>query len=508
MDQRSCTIGVDIGTTTVKAVAFDPTGREIARAAEILELRHDEPGAAEQDPADVYAAVTQALGQAARNTQQRGYSIERVGFSAAMHSVVPVAADGAPLGRAMTWMDVRATAEARTLWESAAGKALYSRTGTPIHPMAPLAKLLWLRTHHPEVFAAAARFVSLKEWVWHQWFGEWIVDASIASATGLYNLRQHAWDAEALALVGLAPERLSTIVPTTYTHRGVSGAYLAQSGVTPNTVFNVGASDGVLANLGVGAIGSEQMVITIGTSCAVRTGSAQPMTDPATRSFCYVLNDTRYIVGGPSNSGGIVMDWLYHDVLHGPVPSSAVARADESTFLAVMTAAEHAAPDDLLFVPYVAGERAPVWDASAKGVCFGLQLEHTGVNIMRAAVEGILFNAYAIASGLFGELGRPKQIVASGKVLEPAWIRHVTADIFGIPVVYRGAIDASVMGAATLAEVAAGVRDWESAAQRHAAVRATTIEPSGDDRYPRKYARFQRLTHALLTDLADLYLTP
>nr|MBF6591502.1 sugar kinase [Ktedonobacterales bacterium] len=186
MDQPGCTIGVDMGTTTVKAVAFDMDGREIARAAEALTLWQDETGAAAQDAAEVYTATTGTLARVAADARARGYVITRVGLSAAMHSLLPVTADGAPLMRAMTWMDGRAEAEAHALWASATGQALYARTGTPIHAMAPLPKLLWLSATQPHIFASAARFVSLKEWVWQRWYGVWEVDASLASATGLY----------------------------------------------------------------------------------------------------------------------------------------------------------------------------------------------------------------------------------------------------------------------------------------------------------------------------------
>src|SRR5262249_13700514 len=156
------------------------------------------------------------VAEAARRAQHLGYTVERVGLSAAMHSVIPVAADGTPQSNAITWMDTRASADARALWESPEGKQLYQRTGTPIHAMSPLLKLIWIRTRQPKIFQSAHTFVSLKEWVWHRWFGEWKVDASIASATGLYNLHDGTWDAGALALAGIDEERLSRIVPTTY----------------------------------------------------------------------------------------------------------------------------------------------------------------------------------------------------------------------------------------------------------------------------------------------------
>jgi len=498
MKQPGCVIGADMGTTTVKAVAFDATGHEIARAEQTLALTHSEEGAAEQDPVAVYASVSQTIGQAARHAQASGYTVERIGLSAAMHSLLPVDSADRPLAPAMTWMDTRAREDARALWDSPEGRDLYARTGTPIHPMAPLPKLLWLRRARPQIFNAAARFVSLKEWVWRQWFGEWSVDASIASATGLYNLREGGWDRHALELAGITADRLSAIVPTTTVKQGASGGWGAQAGLSADVAVNIGASDGVLANLGVGAIGGDQMVMTIGTSCAVRSGSAAPFTDAATRSFCYVLDRDHYIVGGPSNSGGIVIDWLYHNILSAPPARGAIEPIDVTAFLALMRRAEEATPDpELICLPYVAAERAPLWDARARAAFVGLHLAHTQGDVMRAAVEGIIMNAYWIASGLFSSLGRPQRIIASGKTLEPEWIRRLTADIFGVPVVYHGAIDASVVGATTLAEIATGVRDWDDLTWQPASD-ATTIAPSGDDFYQRKYERFRALARLAL----------
>ncbi len=501
MESRACTIGIDLGTTNAKVIAFDLDGREITHADAPVELFHDEAGAAEQDPAAIATAVTDALARAAAQARQQGYSVERVGISAAMHSLIPVAADDTPLGRAIIWMDVRARAEAEALWNSPEGKAVYQRTGTPVHAMSPLAKLIWLRAKHGDLFQKAARFVSVKEWIWHQWFGEWSVDASIASATGLYNLRQGTWDAGALQLAGINASQLSRLVPTTYVKRDVREPRLLNAGITRETAFAIGASDGVLANLGAGVITSDQMVLTIGTSLAVRTGTSLPVTDDASRAFCYALDTDRFIVGGASNNGGIVLDWLYHKLLSGQL----AGEPEGNRLGALIEAAAQVRADDLLFLPYVAGERAPIWEADATGVLLGLNLEHTSAHVMRAAVEGVLFNAYWIASRLFEHVGVPRQIVASGRVLEAEWIRQLAADIFGIPIRLRGTSDASAEGAAAIANIATGLWSWEHAVRR-LGEGGVLMHPSGDGGYQRRFQRYRRLTTALLTNLSDVYL--
>ena len=495
MAHLDCTIGIDIGTSSVKAIAFDVRMKEITHAAEEVKSHHDDEGAAEQDPEAVYQSVVNVLTRVAQEAQRQGFTIERVGLSAAMHSLIPVAADGTNLGPALTWMDLRAREEASELWKSKEGKAVYERTGTPIHPMTPLLKLMWMRKQQPEIFQKAAKFVSQKEWIWYQWFGEWRVDASIASATGLYNLREASWDGGALSLAGIDADKLSTIVPTTYMKQGIHERQMLLSGISPQTVFNIGASDGVLANLGVGAIENDVMAMTIGTSCAIRTASATPVTDAPTRAFCYVLDTDRFIVGGPSNSGGVVLEWLYNSVL-----SRNPTDRDEQHFVEMLTAAETVQCDDLLCLPYVAGERAPLWNAGATGVFFGLKLHHTGPHLMRAAVEGIVLNAYWIALGLFQELEQPRQIIASGKVLETEWIRQLVADIFGIPVQFKGAIDASVAGAALLANIASGNSSWQAVAHNQPATHDTIKQPARHDTYAGKFQRYRKLCNAMLSE--------
>ncbi len=495
MAYSSCTIGIDIGTSSVKAIAFDAHMQEIARSAEEVKSHHDDAGAAEQDPIIVYSSVMYVLIKASEEAQRQGFTIERVGLSGAMHSLIPVAADGTPLGPSITWMDLRAKDEANQLWETPAGKSVYERTGTPVHPMTPLLKLMWMRTHQPEVFQKAVKFVSQKEWIWYQWFGEWRVDASIASATGLYNIREGNWDAGALSIAGISAEKLSSIVPTTYIKQGIRERRPLLAGILPDTVFNIGASDGVLANLGVGAIGSDVMAMTIGTSCAIRGASATPVTDVSTRSFCYALDTDRFIVGGPSNSGGVVLEWLYNSVL-----SRNPTDREPQKFVEMLTAAETVQRDDLLCLPYITGERAPLWNANAQGVFFGLKLHHTGRHLMRAAVEGIILNAYWIALGLFQKLGQPRQIIASGKVLETEWIRQLTADIFGIPVQFQGAGDASVTGAALLANIATGNLTWQAAANRQTVTRETINQPGQHEIYKSKFQRYRNLCNLLLPE--------
>jgi gluconokinase len=530
LSARACTIGLDLGTTTLKAIAFDDASSQpVARAAASIPLLDtpntgmDAGGAvvyAEQDPDAVVEAATAVLTQAVKQAHTAGYHVARVGISAAMHSFLPVGANERPLLPALLWMDGRAEGEARALWATPEGKALYARTGTPIHAMAPLAKLLWLRTHRPDVFAATTRFASLKEWIWRRWLGAWEVDASIASATGLYNLRENAWDGDALGLTGIDATRLSTLVSTTTVRVGLRDERLLAAGLSAQTPFVIGASDGVLANLGLGAISggaheasdataltlgaslehevSDVMALTIGTSLALRAGSARPKTDPMTRAFCYVLDQGRYVVGAASNSGGSVLEWL-GGVLHVETPGATT----QNHLTALLEAARTVEASELVCLPYLTGERAPLWSAQARASFLGLDSRHTPAHLMRAACEGVIFNAHWIASGLFALTGRPHAILASGHVLDLPWMRQLVADVFDLPVRAGGDVDASARGAAILARIATGDTTWDEAlSETSRAVTSddgavATPNPARITWYQERALRFRQLAEAL-----------
>ena len=485
----SCTIGIDIGTTSAKVIALSKNGEQVAYHKVILPIRYTDEGGAEQEAPIVYDAVMEALSVVVEAVKGK-FDVQQIGFSAAMHSVLAVDQTGAPLSSAWTWMDLRAKGESARVWASTAGREMYARTGTPIHPMTVAMKLLWMQEHSPELMKSAAKFVSLKEWIWFRWFGAWQVDESMASTTGIYATATRQWDEATLAFLGVKRDQLSDIQQTTFCRLVEESEVLSALPLDSVASVNIGATDGVLANLGVGAIGSDTMVITIGTSCALRVTVDVPATHEATRSFCYVLSDGKYVIGGPSNSGGVSVERMYRQVMGG---------LNEDQLAQGLSRALKEAGDvdtgSLLCLPYVAGERAPLWNPDATGAWVGLELHHQPTHLLRAVVEGVLYNAYWIATGLFEQTGIPSRLMASGGLLEVEWIRKTMADVFAIPVEYYDEGDASSVGAAWLAELATGERQWSDVSlpteshQRH--------EPD-EKEHIRHLTRFDRFKHAAI----------
>lgn len=500
--QRTCSIGIDLGTTGIKVVAFEtgsPSGEQIALASQPSELHRSADGAAELDLRAQLAAINTALADAVRQAHASGYRVACIGISAAMHSLLAVGPDSAPLTPLMTWADLRAQADAERLWASPEGQAIYSNTGTPIHAMSPLAKLLWLRRCHADTFQQAARFVGLKEWLWHEWFGEWKVDVSVASAMGLYNLRQRRWDGDALRVADIEASRLSEVVPCTYTHRGALPDAFRAAGVDDGCVVVIGSSDGVCANLGVHGADGRQLALTVGTSLAVRVGSSRIVTDPKTRIFCYALDEERslYIVGAPSNSGGAILQWMYAHSSSQP-QSTASQQPTAATLADAMAAAgAQPAPDGLFCLPYLEGERAPLWSTQTTGALIGLRATHTPSDLLRAAAEGILLNARWIAEPLLSAPTPPQVIIASGGGLQSAWMRQLAADIFGVPVAELATVEASARGAALFAELAIGASDWSAINQPLSVTATATPDPARHQLYSARSQTFKHLAQLL-----------
>lgn len=311
-------IGVDVGTTSTKAVAFDLQGRVLAEKSLGYPLHTPEPAGSEQDPEEVFQAVRAAIRAVTTAVRTTGFTVSGlagISFSSAMHSLMAVDAAGNLLTRSITWADTRSKQYADQIKHSAAGHNIYRRTGTPVHPMSPLCKLVWLQAERPELMRQARKFISIKEYIFYRLFGQYLVDYSLASATGLFDIFALTWHAPALELAGIAAANLSKPVPTTHVVQGLSAAEAAYLGVDPATPFILGGSDGCLANLGSNAIRPGHAALTIGTSGAIRVMAAQPVTDARERIFSYILTPAHYVLGGPVSNGAIVLQWFRDSTL-------------------------------------------------------------------------------------------------------------------------------------------------------------------------------------------------
>jgi gluconokinase len=440
-------VAVDIGTTGVKAAAVDAAAVSHAAAEREYPTDSPRPGWAVQDPDVVAGYSAAAVGEVMAKVGAAGQPVAGVAFSGAMHSLLALAADGTPLTPSVTWADGRAAAQAERLRGGDKWLALHRRTGTPVHPMSPLVKLLWFREHAPYVWRRAAHWIGIKEYVLFRLTGLLAVDESTASATGLYGLADRDWDAKALALAGLGREQLPALhAPTDVVAR--LGGDAATWGLPAGTPIVVGASDGVLANLGVGAVAAGVAACSIGTSAAIRGVVRAPSVDEQGRVFCYMLVPGRWVVGGATNNGGNVLRWLGR--------AAGADLADPDAELTELAATVPPGAEGLLMLPYLSGERAPRWAGDPSGAFLGLTQRHIRAHLARAALEGVCLQLALVLEAMQAAgLGLVELRATGGFARSPFW-RQLLADVLGTTVGFPASEQGSAMGAALLGHVALG----------------------------------------------------
>ncbi|MGB3299641.1 MAG: gluconokinase [Phormidesmis sp.] len=443
-------LGIDIGTTSTKVVLFAIDGKIVGQHSMGYPLLSPKADVQEQDPEAIYQAVVQSVKAVVSQYPDQAKGMIGLSFSTVMHSLIIVDGKGTPLTNSITWADRRSAPWASKLRQQCDAHSLYQRTGMPIHPMSPLVKLMWLRYEQSELFNRAAKFISIKEYVIYRWFERHVVDYSIANATGLFNMAALDWDEEALAIAGVNRAQLSQLVPTTHVLSPMSLEAASSMGIPADMPVIIGASDGVLANLGVGAIASDTVAITVGTSGAVRTMIDHPQTDEKERLFCYALTENHWVIGGSTNNGGIALRWVRDTLADTEVNTANLLQKDAYDLLTEIAATIPAGSEGLIFHPYLAGERAPLWDTNARGSFFGLGLNHTKAHIIRAVLEGIVYNLYSILTALQDVAGPAKSIWATGGFAHSALWRQMLADVFDQTVTIPESNEGSCFGAAVL----------------------------------------------------------
>jgi len=489
------TIGIDVGTGSTKAVAVDVAGQVLATSKEAYPILTPQPDFSEQEPQIIREAFVQCIRRILAGLKEPPAAVV---MSSAMHSLILADAKGQPLMNMITWADNRAAAMARHIKESPAGESIYRQSGTPVHAMAPLAKIAWLKEHQPALFKTVHKFISIKEYIWFSFFGTFEVDYSIASATGLFNTEKLDWNAESLAVCGITPNQLSKPVPTHHQRTAAATGLPADLRALSGVPFFIGSSDGCMANLGSFAITPGVAALTIGTSGAIRVASTRPTYNFRAMTFNYRLDEQTYISGGPINNGGYVLKW-YAEIF---LQRTLAGPKDYEALLDGLDQVE-AGANGLIFLPYILGERAPLWDSDASGAFFGIRNFHTQAHFTRAVVEGISMALYSIAQAMeTSGLQIDKVHVSGGFVHAQAWLQ-ILADIFDKEIVLINPEDASALGAAYLGLKSLKlIEDYE--ALRSSERVSYVPNKANHARYQQSFRMYERLYENLRDEMVDI----
>jgi len=456
-------VGLDIGTTGVKALALSADGVVTGRAEEEYPLSTPRPGWAEQDPEDWVRAAEAALAQL-------GGGERPFGLSGQMHGLVVLDSEQRVLRPAILWNDQRTAAECAEIEERIGLGRLIELTGNRALPGFTAPKLLWLRRHEPGVYARIEHVLLPKDYVRLRLTGQRATDAADASGTLLFDVSRRRWSEEVLAALEL-PE-----------------AWLPAAYESPDVPAAPGAGDQAAAALGVGVDRPGPLSVVLGTSGVVFAALPGFAADPQARvhAFCHAVPGGWHAMGVMLSAAGSLR-WL-RDTVGG-------------TYGELIAEAERWPPgaEGLTFLPYLQGERTPHADPNARGAFVGLTLRHDRGALVRAVLEGV---AYGLRDslellrglGVEADVGR----ASGGGARSDLWLR-IVASVLDLPLERPVVEEGSAYGAALLAGVAAGCfADVHQAVE--ACVRTTgriEPEPSWRDSYEAGYARFRALYPAL-----------
>ncbi len=490
-----CIITLNIGTSAVKLIAYDLNGNEIANRKGTYPTFHEKPNFSEQDPEQVFITVLFVLkGLLNDPIFTKKHTVISIVLSSAMHTVLCVDNQGIPIGNAMIWADNRANAEAKELDLSNLGSELYFATGTPIHPMSPLVKIAWIKNKEPERFKKTFKFISLKEYIIFQLTGQYVIDYSLASATGLFNIHSLTWETNALDYAGINSSNLSDAKPIYFSDLKLLPELAKSLKISIKTRILIGSSDGCFSTIGSGVVRKGQAIISITSSSAVRVASKEIIKDENKSIFNYILDKDHYVSGGPSNNGAVAFDWFgrqFGDFKNGLDFEHAISD--------LLKDASYVKPgaNGLLFLPYLLGERAPIWNSNARGVYFGININHRQKHFVRATVEGILFEIYSIGRNLQKHRNF-ETLCVNGFFATIPFCAQILADMFNIKVYSNHNVNSSNSGAALLALTDLGI--YKNLDEAATSVSYSEIyEPNihNNIRYEQFYEIFEKLSQKL-----------
>jgi xylulokinase len=467
-------VGLDVGTTGVKALAVSPDGEVLARAERGYDLSSPHPGWSEQDPEDWWRAAQDALG--ALDVPE----IAGIGFSGQMHGLVVLDAEDRLLRPAILWNDQRTAAECAEIEDRVGFERLLALTGNRALTGFTAPKLLWLARHEPEVYAQIAHALLPKDYVRFRLTGERATDVADASGTLLLDVPHRRWSQEVLAALDLPAEWLPRVLESP----DVSGE--TEEGVP----VAAGAGDQAAGALGVGVDRPGPVSVVLGTSGVVFAALPRFETDEQGRvhAFCHAVPGGWHAMGVMLSAAGSLR-WL------GDVA------APGGDYGALIGEAERWEPgvEGLTFLPYLSGERTPHADPHARGAFVGLTQRHDRGALARAVLEGVAFGLrdsleLLAAIGVQAEVGR----ASGGGSRSSLWLR-IVASVLGLPLEKTAVEEGAAYGAALLGGVAGGIF-----ADVHEAVAACvktveTLEPEAEwvDVYASRYERFRALYPAL-----------
>ncbi len=445
-------LAIDVGTSSVRALLFDATGRAVPKAQAQLPyvLSTSEEGEACVDADELVKLVEQSIDGALKAAGQLASQVVAVATDTFWHSLVAVDTEGHALTPVLTWEDSRSRHALAALVQQLDSQAIHRRTGARPHTSYWPAKLRWLAESAPDVFAKAAQWLSFGEYLHRRFLGKSVCSLSMASATGMLDIRKRTWDAELQRVTGTRPEQFPPLGDLRDSITGLTAAYADRWPALKETPWFPAIGDGAAANVGSGCITSDRLALTIGTTSAMRMIVSPDEVEPTDGLWLYLLDAQRALLGGALSEGGDVPAWLEATTRLPPL-------AEAEPHIASIAPGAH----NLTILPFITGERSPGWHAHATMAILGLTAHTTPFDILRAGMESVAYQLLAVYQDLVrvswsssqpgDAASTPKLIGSGGALLSSACWQRILASTLNSTLYPSLEREASARGVALLA---------------------------------------------------------
>ncbi len=499
----------DLGTSGNKATLYDLEGRLLTSSFYEYETFYPKHNWVEQDPEDWWKAVCVSTRNLIEKAAIARADILCITFSGQMMGCLPVDKAGKPLRKTIIWADLRSVRQAAFMEDVVGMASVYRITGHRISAAYSAAKLLWVKDNQPEIYKQTYKMLHAKDYIIYKLTGRFVTDYSDASGTNLLDLEHKDWSEPILNATGLQREILPELHPSTDIAGEVTQAAAAEVGLLAGTPVVIGGGDGSCAATGAGVVEKGSAYNVIGSSSWIALATETPIFDPEMRTFNWVhLDPALFSPCGTMQSAGYSYSWLKNTLCGLEIDQAKAQNISPYEIMNQLIEGAKPGANNVLFLPYLLGERSPRWNSDAKGVFLGLKITTTKAEIYRSVLEGVAFNLKIILD-IFNHFSPMDQvIVIGGGARSRTWLQ-ILADIWQKPVLVPQFLEeATSMGAAICGGVAIGAfPDFKVIKNFNQIREVIKPRPEYQAMYDRLFAIFNQTYEALVpvyTKLAEL----
>jgi len=456
--KSSFILALDIGTSSVRAALYDFAGNVLPATMVKNERRLNVTleGGAEIDAQEAFEQVVRAIDEVIEKAKNVAGEIEFVAASSFWHSLVGVDEKGKPTTKLFGWAENRSAKYVSILREELNEAKIHNRTGCHFHSSYWTAKLVWLRKDFSKIFAKTTRWLSFSDFTALQLFGETVTSVSMASGTGIFDIRRNLWDEELLKFLKIKLKNLPAIAESDSQTFRLIEKFARRWTRLKNAQWFPGIGDGAANNIGAGCVQKSKAALMIGTSGAIRVAfKGEPPVKIPNGLWCYRIDRQRIIIGGALSDGGGLYSWLKDTHKIHDIDDIVEAEIEK----------RNADAHGLTFLPFLAGERSTGYNENAKGAVLGLRSSTDAVDIVQAALESVAYR-FAEIFDRVNDVVRIREIIASGGALResPVWTQ-IIADVLAQNMSLPDTREASSRGAVLLAlEIIGKIKDIEEIA--------------------------------------------